>query len=241
MPRVPPQPYSPAATSQVRDARVRDALMLVLTLAAAVTDAVSYLGLRQVFTANMTGNIVLLGVALAGANFVAAARSGVALAGFVAGVLATSALPWSRPGPKRSWPGLLAVVGAWEFAVLAVFAVVWNALSGRATPQVPLLFVLIGLSALAMGSQSATIARLGLPGVTTTYITGTLTGLVNDLVRGVRERGRLLRAGVLVVYLGGAVASGTVYLRWGSWVAVIPAVLVAAVTATLATLAARER
>jgi uncharacterized membrane protein YoaK (UPF0700 family) len=41
--------------------RVRDGLLLTLTAAAGSADAVSYLGLGRVFTANMTGNLVLLG------------------------------------------------------------------------------------------------------------------------------------------------------------------------------------
>lgn len=40
--------------------RTRDALLIGLTLAAGVVDAVSYLGLGQIFTANMTGNLASL-------------------------------------------------------------------------------------------------------------------------------------------------------------------------------------
>lgn len=42
----------------------RDAMLVLLSLAAGCVDAVSYLGLNHVFTANMTGNTVLLGIAL---------------------------------------------------------------------------------------------------------------------------------------------------------------------------------
>jgi hypothetical protein len=38
--------------------------LLVLTLVTGLVDAVSYLGLGHVFTANMTGNVVLLGFAV---------------------------------------------------------------------------------------------------------------------------------------------------------------------------------
>src|SRR5436853_4076193 len=40
--------------------------LLVLTFTTGLVDAVSYLGLGRVFTANMTGNIVLLGFGIAG-------------------------------------------------------------------------------------------------------------------------------------------------------------------------------
>jgi uncharacterized membrane protein YoaK (UPF0700 family) len=48
-------------------------------------DAASYLALGRVFTANMTGNAVLLGVALARSSGTDATRSGAALGGFVSG------------------------------------------------------------------------------------------------------------------------------------------------------------
>src|SRR5215470_8216887 len=42
----------------------RDGVLLALTFAAGCVDALSYLGLSHVFTANMTGNAVLLGLAI---------------------------------------------------------------------------------------------------------------------------------------------------------------------------------
>ena len=44
--------------------RSRDAMLTSLSLAAGCVDAVGYLGLGQVFVANMTGNTVLLGLAI---------------------------------------------------------------------------------------------------------------------------------------------------------------------------------
>jgi uncharacterized membrane protein YoaK (UPF0700 family) len=41
---------------------VRDVLLIALTVAAGVVETVSFLGLGQVFIANMTGNLVLLGI-----------------------------------------------------------------------------------------------------------------------------------------------------------------------------------
>ncbi|MFE7593369.1 YoaK family protein [Kitasatospora sp. NPDC057512] len=67
-------------------------LMLLLTVATGVVDAVSYLGLGHVFVANMTGNVVLLGFALAGASGLSATASLVSLAAFLTGALAGYAL-----------------------------------------------------------------------------------------------------------------------------------------------------
>jgi uncharacterized membrane protein YoaK (UPF0700 family) len=59
----------------------RESMLLLLTLAAASVDAISYLGLGHVFTAMMTGNTVLLGLALAQGEVLAALRSILALIG----------------------------------------------------------------------------------------------------------------------------------------------------------------
>jgi len=48
--------------------------LVALTAVAGLIDAVSFLALRS-FTANMTGNIVLLGFAVAGARDLSATRS----------------------------------------------------------------------------------------------------------------------------------------------------------------------
>src|ERR1700712_5021418 len=68
------------------------ALLLVLTLLTGVIDAVSILALGRVFVANMTGNVVFTGFALAGAAGFSLAASLAALAGFLVGALAGGAL-----------------------------------------------------------------------------------------------------------------------------------------------------
>src|SRR5215475_12485746 len=67
-------------------AAMRDALVLLLAFTAGCVDAISYLGLAHVFTANMTGNTVLLGLSTAQAQWPAALRSAAALAGYLVGV-----------------------------------------------------------------------------------------------------------------------------------------------------------
>src|ERR1700736_2806193 len=62
--------------------------LLVLTAVTGLVDAVSYLGLGRVFTANMTGNVVLLAFATAGVPGLSVPRSFAALAGFFAGAAA---------------------------------------------------------------------------------------------------------------------------------------------------------
>src|SRR6267143_1311565 len=63
-------------------------LLLVLTGVTGLVDAVSYLKLGHVFVANMTGNVVFLGFAVADADDFAIPASLVAIAAFLAGALA---------------------------------------------------------------------------------------------------------------------------------------------------------
>jgi uncharacterized membrane protein YoaK (UPF0700 family) len=77
----------PRATRQ----RAPDALpaaLLLLTVATGLVDAVSFLGLGHVFTANMTGNVVFLAFALAGADGLSVSASLVALGCFLVGAVA---------------------------------------------------------------------------------------------------------------------------------------------------------
>src|SRR5262249_15723409 len=74
----------PAAMNEERPLLVA---LLALTFVTGIVDAVSYLGLGHVFTANMTGNVVLLGFAVAGASGLSVPRSSLSLLGFLAGAV----------------------------------------------------------------------------------------------------------------------------------------------------------
>ena len=94
----------------------------MLSLAAGCVGAVGYLRLGQIFVANMTGNTVLLGLALGQAKGQAALRAVIALAGFVVGVAAGAAIVWRDPERSTWSPG---VTAALELVVLGAFAVGW--------------------------------------------------------------------------------------------------------------------
>ena len=63
-------------------------MMVALTFVTGIVDAASYLKLGHVFVANMTGNVVFLGFAIAGAGGLSVAASLLALASFLLGALA---------------------------------------------------------------------------------------------------------------------------------------------------------
>lgn len=215
--------------------KARNSLVLALTLTAACVDAVSYLGLDEVLTANMTGNTVLLGLAVARLDGAAAGRSGVALAAFAGGAAIVALLPQRKP-ERRLWPAAVTAALAVELILLAGLCAVWL-WTGTDVPG-SLRYVLIALAAVAMGAQSGAVARLGLPGVSTTYVTGTVAGLARDVATRRRASRRRLRLGVLVLYVAGAVAGGFAYQLWGATSAVIPVSVLAGVTFTAVVLRA---
>src|SRR5215472_16251760 len=131
------------------------ATILLFTWAAASVDAITYLT-AGVFTANMTGNVVLLGVSTGELRSTAAARSLLALIAFIGGVV-LGALLTGKEGPARSWPDVRRAILA-EALILVIFA---------ATALVPWPFAdrivilgLISVSGFAMGLQSVTVRRL---------------------------------------------------------------------------------
>ena len=229
----------------------RDAMVLVLTWAAAGVDAISYLGLGHVFTANMTGNTVLLGLAIGQGQGLAALRSIIALAGFAIGVALTAVVLELRPS-RGEWPiGVTRAVAA-EAVILGVFTITWHLGEHRGA----LLYALILFSAVAMGIQSAAIRHLKVPGIATTYITGTLTSMVAEFVSwlarirrsplavdptgqsvtlelaaGRHYHGARLQAVVLLVYVLAAIVSAMLQSGHSRLVSVSPLLAVALVTA----------
>src|SRR5207244_13384735 len=89
--------------TQQHESRLARAL-LGQTVATGLVDAVSYLALGHVFTANMTGNVVFLAFAVAGAPGLSIPRSAVSLGAFLAGAVAGGRLAASlAPGPPHRW------------------------------------------------------------------------------------------------------------------------------------------
>ncbi len=221
-----------------------DMALILLALAAGCVDGVSFLGLGQVLTAAMTGNTVLLGLALGQGDVPGALHSIMALLGFFAGVLFGAALVERRVvGSIRS----LAVALAVEVVVLVVVALTWQLAEGT-VDGVGLRLLLIAAAGLAMGVQSAIAYRIGVAGIATTYVTGTLTTLAARLVGWFRSGGpgagparqaaSWVPAAVWLAYGAGAAFAGATHVLWPALVGgvgwptaalALPIVLVAAV------------
>jgi uncharacterized membrane protein YoaK (UPF0700 family) len=205
---------SPAPGRGPADLRLQ-ALLLLLTAATGSIDAITFLALGRVFVGNMTGNVVLLGFALAGAPGLSVAGSLTALAGFMAGAAGGGRVAFHFRGSPRRW---LAVVLASETICVGVVAVVVGAAGPRLTPGLAVVLVL----AVAMGLQTATARRLAVPDLTTTVVTMTLASLAADarLAGGQRP---LRRAAAVLAMLLGALAGAILVFHAGPWAALTAA------------------
>jgi uncharacterized membrane protein YoaK (UPF0700 family) len=160
-------------------------LLLGLTVVTGLVDAFSYLVLGHVFVANMTGNVVFTAFALAGAKGFSLSASATALLAFATGAALGGRLA-NRFRPHRGRL-LLAVVTAEAALVLAAYACAAAAADPSRGWVRYLLIVLLGL---AMGAQNGVVRRLGVPDLTTTVLTMTITGVFADSRLGGGENGR---------------------------------------------------
>ncbi|MEU1071162.1 MULTISPECIES: YoaK family protein [unclassified Streptomyces] len=184
-------------------------LLVVLTFVTGLVDAVSYLGLHHVFVANMTGNVVFLGFALAGGTGLSAVASTVAGVSFLAGATAGGRIAPRIARPVRLFALLVAV-----HAVLVAAALVTGLADHTA-------YVLIVLLAFGMGAQNAVVRTIAVPDLTTTVLTLTLTGLAADRPGPATVR-RVLSVAAM---FGGALAGGLLQTRHGTPAALAPALL----------------
>lgn len=155
--------------------RLHLVLMLALTFSTGVVDAMGYLGLDRVFTGNMTGNVVLLGMAMAGGTSLPVLRPALALAFFMLGAaLAGRLLRRNGEGWSPQTSAALSAVslGLWALTVLVLLAPV--------QADHTLGSVVTSALALLMGTQAATAKRLKVAEITTVVVTSTITGLASD-------------------------------------------------------------
>jgi uncharacterized membrane protein YoaK (UPF0700 family) len=178
--------------------------LLVLTFTTGLVDAVSYLALGRVFTANMTGNIVFLGFGIAGQGGLPVLAPLVSLGSFLLGAAGGGVLA-DRMGDRH--PEHIARALATEVSLIGAAAVVAVAVDVR--PHAVSGDVVIALLALAMGVRNATVRRVGVPDLTTTVLTMTLTAVAADspVARG-SGKGSVRRiAAVLAMFTGALVGA----------------------------------
>lgn len=183
--------------------------MLVLTFCTGVVDAVGFLGLDRVFTGNMTGNVVILGMGAARADDLPVVGPVVALVAFMGGALVSGrVLRGVRSGWSGRTTGLLGLVSASLVAAALTCLLVDD-------PARPVLLGLTAVLGAAMGLQAQAARHLAVKDVTTVVVTSTITGLSADSWLGGRTgQPWARRAGAVALICAGATA-GALLLRLG--------------------------
>ena len=173
-------------------------LMLALTFSTGVIDAVGYLGLDRVFTGNMTGNVVILGMALAGADDLPIVGPVIALVLFMLGALIAGRT--LRP-VAAGWSGRSTVLFTLVGVVILAAAVPLLVLDD---PAEPVKLAVTGALGLAMGLQAGAARHIGVKDVTTVVVTSTLVGLAFDskFAQGTGQPWKRRAGAVLLIGLG---------------------------------------
>ena len=194
-------------------------LLFGLTLVSGLIDAVSFLRLGHVFVANMTGNLVLLGFAIAGAQGISIVGSLLAIGAFLAGGIIGGRLS-RRHGENGAH--LLAVT-----TIVKIFLMLGAAaLAVWVGADTIVGYAIIAILSISMGLQNAVVRSLAVPDITTTVITQTLTGIAMDstLAGGNNVRWRRRVASVVIMFLG-ALLGALLIFRFGSAAALLAAAL----------------
>lgn len=222
-------------STTVSDERDRTVIGLsMLSFAAGSMDGIGFLALGGVFASALSGNTILLALAIGQGHFAVALNVIFSLLGYVAGVSAATVL-FAKFGQGSAWTLVF------EAVALAAFAALWLAFG--TTPQPVVLQGLIVLSSVGMGLQGALGRVVGFPGILTVIFTGTYTTIASNFTTRVLNGERPLvtpiavrQISALAAYAGGALIVGVMAAHW---LRIAPLLSLAAVLAALAGLRLR--
>jgi uncharacterized membrane protein YoaK (UPF0700 family) len=162
----------------------RHRLVLLLAVNSGVTDALGVLALGGAFTSVMTGNMVLAGAGAATADWALALLAGAAIVCFSLGCAVGARLAGTPREGDPVWPRPICWALLVQLLVTLAFAVGWWTTDAAPGESNRLVFLVI--NAFGLGIQSSAVQRLGQSGLSTTYLTGTLTTMMVRLATGHR-------------------------------------------------------
>lgn len=200
-------------------------LLMVLTFVTGVVDAVGFLALDRVFVGNMTGNIVVLGMAVAGADDLPILGPVIALGTFTLGAFVAGVFLRRR---RKEWGGAVTLPLLAGTVVLAGLGVAFLVPAWAASSELEL--IASSLTAAAMGVQAAVARSLAVTDMTTVVVTSTLTSLASESLTdgGIKGFWNRRFAAIAAIFLGALV--GALLLAFG---AAAPLLLAAALTASV--------
>ncbi|MFG2136924.1 YoaK family protein [Streptomyces sp. NPDC048650] len=152
------------------------AVMVCLTVATGVLDAVSFLALGHVFTATQTGNLLFLGFGIARQGGLPIVATVVSLGSFALGAALGGRVESALSVRRQQWFPIALMTEAALLAAAAFTA--WQSGPARESTDVQR-YAVIGLMAVAMGMRNVTAMRVGAPDLTTTVTTRAMTALIS--------------------------------------------------------------
>jgi uncharacterized membrane protein YoaK (UPF0700 family) len=159
-------------------------IAVALTFIAGYVDAIGWLTLDRVFTAQMSGNLVLLAVHMVAGESEHVWLQADALIAFFVGLVITGGV--IEIGVRRRHRRIFVAAMAVEFVLLSCFALAGEALlpggGGEHANAGPATYTLIAVVAVAMGAQNTSLRMAGILSVFTTHMTGALSGLSEELI-----------------------------------------------------------
>ncbi|WP_209373948.1 YoaK family protein [Brevibacterium renqingii] len=212
------------------------AMLLLLTFSTGMVDAIGYLGFDKVFTGNMTGNVVILGMGLAGADGVPVLRPALALVFFMIGAALSGRI--------------LGDIGeAWQSRTTLIFAIVAVGCAGLSLyvglmpdPEVGLAGTVFtsALSAL-MGAQAAAARKMKIADVTTVVVTSTIVGLASDSRLAGGDSARWVRRLLAVILILIGALAGAATLMLNQWIGIAFVAVAIAVATVIGHRGAKRR
>lgn len=232
---------------QTSTVHAKSGVALGLTFAAGTVDIVSYIAVYHLFVAHMTGNTVHLGHNLVGGDWGQAIKAGTTILSFLLGSITGRSI--IEAGARRKLRKVATITLLIEAAL--ILTLIWAAPDGRGPQTLGRTSWMLALLAAAMGIQTATLTRIGALTIHTTFVTGMLNKLaqevskwmfwLHDEFHGIASCGELLsrsrhqasfRTAALMgaiwfSYLFGSVAGTWMTLRWNVRSLYVPAALLA--------------
>ena len=159
--------------------------------------------------------------------------SSASLAAFAVGAALAARVVRQTQDDGEVWPHRVTLALAANLLVQAAFLGVWWSVAGH--PSNDATQLLIALSALAMGIQTAAISSLAVRGVFTTAATATVAFFMGDLAGWSQPRGERARlAAVVVGLVAGALIGGVLVVHAVTWAPLFPLAMTALVVTTAA-------
>lgn len=213
----------PATTS-----RTHVTVLLALTFATGIIDALSWLGLNGVFTANMTGNVLIIGMGAANAGGARWLPPLLSVACFMLGCALTGRLQMHEPPGWSHRTSALLMAVATTVLGLGIVTLIWPPHHFAASA-----YAVTAVLALAMGTQGTEAMRVAVPQLITVAVSSAVIGVGMSLFLGATRGAGVLRRALAIVLLALGALAGSLLAQVSFGVGLLVAGAVMAVVVAL--------